>query len=307
MDFKKLEYLETIYRVRSFSKAAEEHFISQPSISNAIQKLENELGVTLIDRNAKPLDFTPEGIHFMGHVQIILDAVRNAEEDMAELVHASSQEFQIAIHSTIGDQVLTKIFLDFHDKYPKCSLALIEMSNQLMLEKLITEEIDVAYTLIPDDIDLTLYETIPLQNCELHALLPKRHALEQYDRISLSMLKNERVITFPKDTLIYNKLVHEFNKLQIMPQIRTQQNIRILQNLVEQNYGISFVTVDNLSTLKDTDTFSIRPLKEHMLFLKGFILKRQKQRNPAINSLIHYAQRMIREHSAAAFTENKIG
>lgn len=299
MDFKKLEYLETIYRVRSFSKAAEEHYISQPSISNAIQKLESELGVILIDRNSKPLSFTPEGMHFMGHVYTILNAVKEAETDMRALIHSSAQEILIAVHSTIGDHVLTKIFLDFHDRYPRCSLSLMEMSNQMMLDRLFKEEIDMAYTLIPEDIDLELYETIPLQRCELQAMLPKGHVLEQYDRVSLSMMKNERIVTFMKDALIYQRLEKEFATLQISPVFRTQPNIRVQQNLVEQSYGISFVTVDSLSTLRDTTTYSIRPLLEQIHFLKGFVLKRNRSKNPAVNNLIHYVQQTIQEHTVS--------
>ena len=304
MDFKKLEYLETIYRVRSFSKAAEEHYISQPSISNAIQKLENELDVTLIDRNSKPLSFTAEGLHFMNHVYAILGAVKEAETDMRALVHSSGQELQIAVHSTIGDHTLTKIFLDFHDRYPRCNLSLLEMSNQTMLERLLKEEIDVAYSLIPENIDLEIYETIPLQRCELQAMIPKGHIFEQYDCVSLSMMKNEKIITFMKDALIYQRLEKEFATLQISPPIRSQPNIRVQQNLVEQNYGIAFVTMDNLSTLHDTNTYSIRPLKEQIHFPKGFILKRNRPKTPAVNNLINYVQHEILAYSSDSEKEH---
>ena len=118
MDLKKLEYLETIYRLRSFSKAAEAHFISQPSISNAIQKLETELGVLLIDRNAKPLVFTPEGVRFMSHVYTILNAVEEAQKDMREISSLNRQQLKMAIHSILVDWIFTQIFSDFQERYP---------------------------------------------------------------------------------------------------------------------------------------------------------------------------------------------
>ncbi|MEI3192284.1 MAG: hypothetical protein V8S36_08685 [Lachnospiraceae bacterium] len=64
-----------------------------------------------------------------------------------------------------------------------------------MLKKIFDEEIDLAYTLIPDDLDLDMFETIPLQTCESIAPPPKNHPLEQYDRIPLSMLKSENVFS----------------------------------------------------------------------------------------------------------------
>lgn len=63
-----MRYLEAIYRLKSYTKAAEELFISQPSLSNAIHSLEKELGVSLIDRSRQPLRFTFEGERFMWHV-----------------------------------------------------------------------------------------------------------------------------------------------------------------------------------------------------------------------------------------------
>lgn len=295
MDLKKLEYLETIYRLRSFSKAAEAHFISQPSISNAIQKLETELGVLLIDRNAKPLVFTPEGVRFMSHVYTILNAVEEAQKDMQEISSLNRQQLKMAIHSTLGDWILTQIFSDFQERYPGYEVLIVENTSQIMLEELLAEEIDLAYTLIPDNCDLEVFETIPIQSCELYALLPKGHLLEQYPRIPLNMLKPERLLTFPPGSLIYSRLESAFQQLKIVPKFQTLHQIRIMQNLVEQGYGISFVTVDELSFLEDTSTFSIRPFQEPIYFLKGFILKRNKKRTNGVNNMISYVQATIQK------------
>lgn len=295
MDLKKLEYLETIYRLRSFSKAADEHFISQPSISNAIQKLEAELGVLLIDRNAKPLIFTPEGVRFMSHVYNILNAVSEAVRDMNELARTERQTLRMTVHSTLGDWILTQIFSDFYERYPRFDVFLREETNQVMLEHLLSEDVDLAYTLIPPDCDLKLFETIPIQNCELYALIPKRHPLEQYKRVPLSMLKSERLLTFPPGSLIHSRLENDFQQLHIVPRFQTLPQIRILQELVEQGRGISFITIDELSSLTDTDTYSIRPFQEPIYFLKGFILKKGRKRSSAVNCMISYVQSTVQQ------------
>ena len=295
MDFKKLEYLESIYRLKSFSKAAEEHYISQPSISNAIQKLENELGLVLIDRNAKPLAFTPEGIHFMSHVYDILNVIEETMRDMQNMAAAKTQTLNMIVHSTLDDWVVTKIFSSFHERYPQYEVCLHEDINDIMLKKIFDEEIDLAYTLIPDDLDLDMFKTIPLQTWELYALLPKNHPLEQYDRIPLSMLKSECLLTFSEGSLILSRLEREFHQLHITPKFRTLNQIHFMQNLVEQNCGISFVTKDELSLLKDTDTYSIRPVQEPIKFLKGFLMKRGIKRTAIINCMISFVNEAVIE------------
>ena len=295
MDLKKLEYLESIYRLQSFSKAAEEHFISQPSISSAIQKLEAELGMQLIDRNSKPLTFTPEGTYFMSHVYKILNTVETAMRDMQNLSNSQKQVLHMVIHSTLDDWILTRIFSDFHEKFPQYEVRLYEQIQQTMLNNLLSENIDLAYTLIPDDIDLEKYETIPVQSCELYVLLPKNHPLEQCERIPLGMLKSECLLTFPSGSLILSRLQRDFQQLHIAPRFRTLSQVRIMQNLVEQNCGISFVTKDELSQLADTTTYSIRPLQEPINFLKGFIMKRGTKKTAAANCMISYVQRTVQE------------
>ncbi len=304
MDFKKLEYLESIYRLRSFSKAAEEHFISQPSISNAIQKLETEMGMQLIDRNSKPLVFTSEGVHFMSHVYDILNTVDAAMRDMQNLALTKKETLNMVVHSTLDDWILTKIFSDFHERYPQYEILFHEYINKVMLEKILSDEIDLSYTLIPDDIDLDSFETIPVQTCELYVLIPKNHPLEQYERVPLGMLKSECLLTFPSGSLILSRLERDFHQLNITPRFRTLTQIRIMQNLVEQNCGVSFVTKDEASTLKDTETYSIRPLEEPIKFLKGFILKRGIKKSAGINCMISYVQETVQERHHSETPQN---
>jgi DNA-binding transcriptional LysR family regulator len=85
MDTRKLEYLEAVYRLRNFTKAANEQFVSQSSLSEAILRLEEEMGAKLINRDVKPIEFTPSGEVFMKYVYPLLNIVRTAREEVALL------------------------------------------------------------------------------------------------------------------------------------------------------------------------------------------------------------------------------
>lgn len=295
MNLKQLEYLEAIYRLKSFSKAAQELFISQPSISNAIQRLEDELEVRLIDRSSKPVSFTPEGVAFMRHVHRILEDVDQAMLEMKKYASVKSQSLRLAVHTTLQDWFLNQLYSDFYERYPQIQIGLLEPVHQEMLKLLLSEEIDLAYTLIPNEIDLTLYETIPIQNCCLYALLPKGHPLERRDKIPLELMKNEHLLMYPPGSLIRDCLEKEFQRLHIRPKFQDVRQIRIIQGLVEQNQGCSFVTVDDLYPLKNTFSWSAVPLEEPIPFLKGFLLKKNRKRSYASNILISYVQDQVRK------------
>ena len=145
MDLKKLRYLEAIYRLKSYTKAAEELFISQPSLSNAIHALEKELGVSLIDRSRQPLRFTFEGERFMWHVYKILECVREAEEDIAEMSERKKHSLMLIWPSiTANDYILPKIYTDFHRQYPIYNVVVQDATIQSTMTRLLSEEVDLA-------------------------------------------------------------------------------------------------------------------------------------------------------------------
>lgn len=296
MELKNLQYLESIYRLHSFTKAADEHFISQPSISNAIQKLEAELNVRLINRTEKPLTFTEDGERFMCHVYNILNALEDAVQDMKYRSDLKEQTLYLAWASTLGDCLLPMIFTEFHELYPQFQIMLCEQTIQRILDQLLDGRIDLAYALIPELYDAELLETIPLQVCEMYVLLSREHPLASCEQISLGMLKNEKILTFPPGSLIRTKLEEKFKELHIVPTLHTVNQVTVIETLVSQNYGVTLLAVDEMNSVMKNPNIVLRPLKEPVTFSKGFILKRGQHRTLSMNRLINFVQNVLHEY-----------
>ena len=140
MDLKKLRYLEAIYRLKNYTKAAEELYISQPSLSNAIHSLEKELGVTLINRSRQPLRFTFEGERFMWHVYRILECVHDAQVDIEEMSERRKHTLILIWPSiTANDFILPKIYTEFHSLYPSYHVVVQDSPIQSTLTRLLSE------------------------------------------------------------------------------------------------------------------------------------------------------------------------
>lgn len=297
MELKKLEYLESIYRLRSFTKAAEELYISQPSLSNAIQKLEGELKVKLINRDEKPLVFTQEGERFMWHVYRILNTVREATFDMKEMADARKRLLTVAWPScTVNDSILTKIYTDFHELYPQYQIALIDDTIQNTLVRLSSEDIDLAFVHIPDDFNLEAFEFIPVLCCEVCVMLPRNHRLAGNERISCQMLEAERIFTFQPGSLIRQKLEDSFRKASVCPEIVNVNQIEVAKRMARQGHGITFSTKDDMVTIMEEDDLILVPLKEPISFVKGFLMKRGRSHSPAVWSMINFVQNTVQEH-----------
>ena len=101
LDFRRLQYLYAVYRYRNFTRASEELFVSQSTISTAIKSLEDDLGVRLIVRTPKEVIFTYEGEQFLLCVRKILQDCQEAETRMADLSETKNQILHLGVSPTL--------------------------------------------------------------------------------------------------------------------------------------------------------------------------------------------------------------
>lgn len=294
MELKNLEYLESIYRLRSFTKAAEEHYISQPSITTAIQKLERELGTDLIKRKSKPMEFTMKGELFMEHVYNILNEIDAAYESMQEENDRDRQQLNLFIASMMGDGLLARIFSEFVVAYPECDVCIFEGTFEQMLKQLEDETLDLAFTIFPPRYNRHSLDFLPLFRCKLCAVLPKKHPLAQEQSLSIRDFENETLLVPGEGTLIRTSVSNAFRREQIVPRFRTVQQVRAQQSLIEGNFGIGFVTSDCDEKELKRHGLVKKPIEPAISFTKGFMMKREKMETQMMKNMIKFVQSTVK-------------
>lgn len=294
MELKNLEYLESIYRLRSFTKAAEEHYISQPSITTAIQKLERELGTDLIKRKSKPMEFTLEGEMFMEHVYTILNEIDAAYESLQKENDHNCQPLNLFMASMMGDSLLTRIFSEFVVAYPECDVRIFEGTFEQMLKQLEDETLDLAFTIFPTRYNQHSLDFVPLFRCKLCAVLPKKHPLAQEKSLTIKELENETLLVPREGTLIRTRISNAFRREQIVPHFRTVQQVRAQQRLIEEGYGIGFVTNDCDEKELKRHGIVNKPIEPAISFTKGFVLKREKVESQMMKNMISFVQSTVK-------------
>lgn len=285
MDLKKLEYLEAVYRLRNFTKAAEELYVSQPSISSSIQNLEEELNVTLINRNTRPLAFTEAGEKFMVFVNRILKDVKDAEDTMKQYCKQAQETLRIAIYSSPTSQIIPKIYLNFQRLYPQYTLSITENTLTAMMEEILSEKIDMAYTLIPEDYDTTAFKAVPMDCCELQVLLSKHHPFAKQSSISLEQLSSESIFSYPVGSLIRKKLDQELVRQHVDLKQLVPHRVDFALPIVEQNQGISFILYDKFYSIPSSLNTVTRPLKTPVFFRCGLLYKKDTKMTPAMRAM----------------------
>lgn len=293
MELKKLEYLESVYRLRNFTKAAEEQFISQPSISTSIQSLEDELGIALVNRNTRPLSFTNAGEEFMTYVYRILKEVQNATNAMKLLAEQELDSLRVAVYSSPTSHLIHRIYIDFLNHFPQYTLSLHEFNQNDMLEQLYAGNIDIAYTLLPENLDNSRFKSIPITQCELCLMLSNRHHLSGNTSIALEQLSGERIYTYPPGSLVKNVLDREFIRRNISVRQMNPHRFDMLHLITDQNHGIAFILKDEFIDIPKQFDITVKPLKQPIFFRTGLLLKKDARMTPAMKDMTDYLKTLL--------------
>lgn len=200
MELRHLRYFITVANERNFSRAAEKLHIAQPPLSRQIRQLEEELGLTLIDREARPLKLTEAGRLFYKHASQVLNEMDRLRLLMRRYASAEKTRFVIGfVGSTIYGPLPTLI-RRFRASAPHIDLHLAEMTTLEQISALKDGSIDAGFGRLR--FDDPAVRRVVLEKEPLVAALPPDHPLAAASAcaISLARLAEETLIVYPRPT-----------------------------------------------------------------------------------------------------------
>lgn len=149
MNLQQLEYIVAVEKYRHFAKAAENSFVTQPTLSMMIQKLEDELAVKIFDRKKQPVEPTKEGEEIILRAKQVLAEVAHLKEFAAELKGEITGELHLGIIPTLAPYLLPLFLKPFAQKYPHLKIYIKEMVTNDIIAKLKTGDLDMGILATP--------------------------------------------------------------------------------------------------------------------------------------------------------------
>ena len=149
MNFKELEYLVAVDDERHFHRAAEKCFVSQPTLSGQLKKLEDELGVMLVERNNRQVSMTEVGQEIAKRARIILADVKDIKTISQSYHDPMVGELRLGIIPTIAPYLLPIIMPKLSKEFPKLTIWLYEYQTHILIEKLRNAELDCLILALP--------------------------------------------------------------------------------------------------------------------------------------------------------------
>ncbi|WGT37215.1 LysR family transcriptional regulator [Lysinibacillus sp. 1 U-2021] len=192
MDIKQLHYFIAVSEQMNFSKAAERLHISQPSLSNAIKKLEQEIGSPLLERNTRNLQLTEAGELLFERAKVIVKNMEVLKIEMDEVIVHGTRDITIGVMESIKHW-LPKVIANYKKDYPHMNIHLVDILGSKRVKKSLKSYKThlIITNQLMDDPELevqTLYEE------RLVAVLPLHHPLAQKDTLTISDICEEPFI-----------------------------------------------------------------------------------------------------------------
>ncbi len=191
MELQQLRYFCAIADTGSFTRAAQQTHVSQPSLSQQIRKLEDELGVRLLDRLGRTVRLTELGRSFLPRARAVLRELEAARSDVVERKSSVSGTISVGVIPTIAPYFLPPMLATFSRKYGEARVTVVEEITPLLLERLRAGTVDVAIAALPLQARSNEFQSFPLMVEKLYAVLPKRHALSKRRAVSLGELHDD--------------------------------------------------------------------------------------------------------------------
>lgn len=240
MEFHQLRYICAIADTGSFSRAAERCQVAQPSLSQQVLKLEEDLGAKLFDRLGRSVRLTEEGRAFLPHARSILHQMEAARSSVAEKSADIRGSVAVGVIPTIAPYLMPRYTAAFAKKYPEARLRILEETTPVLVEALRSLSIDLAILALPlRHKDLELH---PLRTEPLFAVLPRDHPRAGAKSIALRDLRGAPFVMLRDGHCFRDLSIAACSHARVTPRIAFESDqFSSLLGMVAAGVGVSLV------------------------------------------------------------------
>ena len=240
MEVHQIRYFCAVAESGNFTRAAEAAGVSQPSLSQQIHKLEDELGAKLFDRLPRSARLTQFGRAFLPKAQAILRQIGEARLEIREMASVESGEVILGAIPTIAPYVLPEMLSTFSRQHPSISVSVVEEITPTLLERLHLGTLDLALLALPvagDELICT-----ELMQESLFAVLPEKHALANQRSLVLDDLRDEPFLLLKEGHCFRENALQACRQSRLTPNVvfESGQFATILA-MVSAGVGVSVV------------------------------------------------------------------
>ncbi len=263
MTITQLQYVLAVAEYKNFTLAAEKCFVTQPTLSMQIQKIEEELNILIFDRSKKPIQLTEIGQKIVNQAKNIVNEANRIKDIVEQQKGFVGGEFRLGIIPTIMPTLLPMFLTNFIKKYPKIKLIIEELNTDEIILKLKNGHLDAAIAATPLMEDKL--KEIVLYFEPFVAYVPENHSIAGKDEIEVSDLNLDDILLLQDGhcfrdgilNLCKNQNFSKNNSFQI-----ESGSFETLIRLADEGLGTTLLPYLHTLELKDKDKLKLRHFRE---------------------------------------------
>ncbi|MAX71254.1 MAG: DNA-binding transcriptional regulator OxyR [Flavobacteriaceae bacterium] len=255
MTITQLKYALAIAEHKNFTKAAEKCFVTQPTLSTQIQKLEDELDVVIFDRGKKPIELTEVGRKIVYQARNIVNEADRIQDIVDQQKGFIGGEFKLGIIPTIMPTLLPMFLNNFIKKYPKIKLKIEELTTEEIMTRINDGHLDAAIAATPLESD-NIKER-PLYYEPFVAYVPNNHRLRELKTLEVSDLDIEDMLLLEDGHCFREGVINLCKTYKAHEEDHFQLESGSIETLIKlSNEGMGMTLLPYLHTLDINEGFS---------------------------------------------------
>jgi DNA-binding transcriptional LysR family regulator len=289
MDIRHLQYFMEVARYKSFTKAAEALYITQPTISKTIKNMEEELHIVLFDRSNKKIELTDAGKIMMEQGRHILKSFQNLSSELHDLQNLKKGHLRIGLPPMVGSSFFPEVIGQFHEQYPEVTIQIFEDGAKKVELDVESGLLDIGVTVLPTDDKL--FHSFSFVQEKLMLLVHPTHSLAGKENVSLSELEGEPFVLFREDFAMHDRIIMECVRLGFQPHVVYESSQwDLISGMVAANLGIALLP-ETICREVDTARINIIPLVNPIIpWQLGMIWRKERYQSFAAQEWIHFTQ-----------------
>jgi DNA-binding transcriptional LysR family regulator len=296
MDFDQLHTFLEIVRLKSFSKAAQTCYRTQPAISAQVRQLEQELRAELFERFGSRISLTTAGRIFAEYAEQMLDQLRRAKDSIAELEQNPRGEIVIAANEATCIYVLPRVFSRFREMFPGVQLQVDRSYGSRVVEAVMENSADFGLTQLP--VEEKRLQVVSIYHDEVRLIVPAGHRLAEKKTAVAEDLVDDFLL-LPKQGKTRSRLNEWLELVEDQIQISMElDSTEMMKRFVMAGLGLSFLAASNCReeiTAGKLRALSLSP--EPMIRRLGLIYRKDKALSKAALGFIQVVQENVGQES----------
>lgn len=269
MDIKALRYFVELIQQQSFTKASENLFVTQPTISKMIKNLEQSLNQPLIHREGRRFWLTEAGEIVYQRALHILESMEQMHSELEDLDQLQRGHLRLGIPPMVG-HLYASLIRRYKQHYPNVELTIVEYGGKRIEQALLSGEIDVALTMLESGNDNT-FSQLPLDSYPVHAIVPNTAKWQTVKLLNWKSLEQEPFYIYTKEFTLSQFIHDRCQKAGFTPQVSARSSQwDFLVALVKSGNGVTFLPQPLCHRVKD-DGVLVKPMSQSMEWSLGLI------------------------------------